>query len=265
MQLPQWWVEAVAIEYTDCRDFATRDEIWTFNFDRVSQQTLEKAVLSHRIVVYGTIWHNVHDVVFRQRLIQRMVSDIPVPLVKEPHDAIGEGPISDYHFPFLGNPVDVWDPKLDFSTHFQVLDVRQLWQWHIADFVPVEGCTYGKWISSEVDLEPLDQIRDRLASLRNPVIKPDEPGHAEFKSKVDNFYQWLDQIRQPILHALEDVHRAKRLAQASPSKATKDTPPLLSRFETFTVQRGEICSRFFVAPVSSFVPVTNMLPRLKSW
>jgi hypothetical protein len=249
MGLPEWWVEAVAIEYTDCREFATRDEIWTFNFDRVSQKSLEEAVRSHHIVVYGIIWQNVHADVFGQRAIERLVSDIPVPLVKEPSDAMAEGAISDYHFSFLSNPIDVWDPKLSFSSHFQVLDEGQLWQWRIAKFVSIEGRKYGKWISSEVDLEPLDQIHERLASLRNPVIKPDELGHADFKLKVENFYQWLDQIRQPILRALEDVHHAKRSGQASLSKVTKGVPPLLSRFEMFTVQNSKICTRFLAAPV----------------
>lgn len=249
MNLPGWWVEAIAIEHADCREFANRDEIWTFNFSRLSADILEAAVQQHHVVVYGVIWHNVHADVFRSRAIERLISNVPAPLVKEPNDAIAEGPISDYHFPFLGNPIDVWDPKLNFSTHFQVLDEGQLWQWHIADFVPVEGRTYGKWMSSEVDLEPLDQIHDRLASLRNPVIKPDEPGYANFKLKVESFYRWLDEIRQPILHALESVHRAKCLAQASSSKVTKGTPPLLSRFETFTVRNREIYSRFFAAPV----------------
>lgn len=249
MGLPEWWVEAVAIEYTDCRDFATRNEIWTFNFDRVTQADLEEAVRSRHVVVYGTICHNIHIDVFRHRTIQRLASNIPVPLVKEPNDALAEGPISEYHFPFLGNPIDVWDPKLDFSTRFQVLDEGQLWQWCVAEFVPVEGRNYGKWMSSDVDLEPLDQIHERLSSLRNPVVEPGEAGHAGFRLKVEEFYRWLDEIRQPILCRLEGVHHAKRVSQRDSSKITKRIPPLLSRFETFTVRDGEIYTSLFAAPV----------------
>lgn len=246
MSLPYWWVEAVAIEYTDCRDFADRDEIWTFNFDRLTKNILDNAIRQHKVVVNGIIWHNVHKDVFRSRLIERLVSNVPVPLGS---DAIAEGLISDYHFHFSSNPIDVWDPKLDFSAYFQVFDQDKLWQWHIADFVSIEGRKFGKWISSEVDLEPLDQIHDKLSSLRNPVIKPLEPGHAEFKSKVQDFYRWLGEIRQPILHALEDIHCAKRSALAASSKVTKVIPPVLSRFETFNVQNGEIYTKFFAAPI----------------
>jgi len=249
MGLPEWWVEAIAIEYTDCRDFATRDEIWTFNFDHVSQGELEEAVRSRHIVVYGIIYHNIHIDVFRHRLIEGLAGGIPVPLVKEPDDAVVEGPISDYHFPFLGNPIDIWDPKLSFSKDFQVLDEGRLWQWQIADFVRVEGRNYGKWISPDVDLEPLDQVHDRLSSLRNPIIKPGEPGHADFELKVREFYRWLDKIRQPILDVLEGIHRAKRYSPRAFSKITKCVPPPLSRFETFTVWDGEIQTSLFAAPI----------------
>lgn len=249
MGLPEWWVEAVAIEYADCRDFATRDEIWTFNFDRVTQVALEEAVRSRRVVVYGSICHNIHIDVFSTRAVERLVNGIPVPLIKEPDDALAEGLISDYHFPFLGNPIDVWDPKLHFSTHFQILDEGQLWQWRVAEFVPVEGRNYGKWMASDVDLEPLDQIHKRLSSLRNPVVKPGEAGHADFRLKVKEFYQWLDEIRQPILCRLEGVHHAKLVSQKDSSKITKRIPPLLSRFETFTVRDGEIYTSLFAAPI----------------
>jgi len=248
MNLPYWWVEAIAIEYTQCREYATRDEIWTFNFDKLSEGDLEKAVRSHRVVVYGILMHNVLAAVWSSRTIERLVSDIPVRLVEEPNDVIAEGPVSDYHFPFLGNPIDVWDPKLDFSSHFQVLDEGQLWQWKIAEFVPVEGRKYGKWISSEIDLEPLDQVHEKLASLRNPVIKPGEPGHADFRVRVEQFYRWLDELRRPILSALEEIH-ARCRAQASFSKVTKSEPPLISRFETFTVRDGEFYTKFFAEPV----------------
>lgn len=249
MRLPYWWIEAVAIEYTECREYATRDEIWTFNFGKLSESDLEKAVRSNHVLIQGTLMHNVNLDVWRSRTLERIVSDIPVALCEQLDDVIAEGLVSDCHFLFTTNPIDVWDPKLDFSRHFQVLENGQFWQWHIADFVRVEGRSYGKWISSEVDLEPLDQIHEKLTLLRNPVIKPGESGHADFKVKVEKFYQWLNDLRRPILTALWDVHVRKRHAVSSFPKVTNCTPPRLSRFESFTVRDGEIYTKFFAAPV----------------
>jgi len=249
MNLPYWWVKAIAIEYTECREYATRDEIWTFNFNKVSANDLEKAVRSHNVIVYGTLIHNVLPEVWSSRAIERLFSEIPVRLAEELNDGIPEGLVSDYYFPFLGNPIDVWDPKLDFSRHFQVLDDGKFWQWHIADFISVEGRKYGKWVSSEIDLEPLDQIHERLASLRNPVIRPGEPGHGDFKLKVERFYHWLDEIRQPMLSTLQEIHFKKCRVQKSFSKVTKGKPPHLSRFEMFTIRDGKFYTKFFAEPV----------------
>ena len=249
MKLPSWWVKAIAIEYTECREYATRDEIWTFNFDKISENVIEEAVRSHHVVVYGTLMHNVLADVWSSRSIERMVSDIPVRLAEERDDVIAEGRASDYHFPFIGNSIDVWDPKLDFSSYFQVLDDDHFWQWHIADFVNVEGRNYGKWVSSEIDLESLNQIHEKLASLRNPVIKHGEPGYADFKVEVERFYQWLDKLRRPLLSTLEDIHVKKRHTQVKFPKVTNCELPQLSRFESFTVRDGEIYTKFFAEPV----------------
>jgi len=249
MSLPYWWVEAIAIEYTECREYATRDEIWTFDFNRLSGYDLEKAVRSHRVVVYGILIHNILEEVVSSRTTERLVSGIPAAFVEEPDDIIPEGLVSDYCFSFSGNPIDVWDPKLNFSSHFQVLDNGHFWQWRIAEFVPVKGRNYGKWVSSEINLEPLDQIHERLAPLRNPVIKPGERGHAEFKIRIKQFYEWLDELRRPILSLLERVHVKKRHSQASFPKVVRGDPPRLSRFETFTVRNREIYTKFFAEPV----------------
>lgn len=51
-----------------------------------------------------------------------------------------------------------------------------------------------------------------------------------------------------MLSALENVHVSRR-AQANFSKVTRGEPPLLSRFEMFTVRDGQFCTKFFAEPV----------------
>ena len=145
--------------------------------------------------------------------------------------------------------MDVWDPKLNFSRYFQVLHDGQLWQWRIAEFVSVEGRNYGKWVSDDIDLEPLDQIHPRLAQLRNLPIRPGNPGHATFEQRVREFYDWLENLRTPIRQRLYDVHLMKRGSYKGPSKVVTDPPPLLSQFKDFTVRNGEILTRFHAEPI----------------
>ena len=55
LKLPYWWVESIAIEYLNCREFAEHDEIWSFNFDLISKQELIEAVQTEKIVVSSPI------------------------------------------------------------------------------------------------------------------------------------------------------------------------------------------------------------------
>jgi hypothetical protein len=249
MNLPSWWVKAIAVQYLECRDFADRDEIWTFNFNRISKNTLKAAVHQYHVIAHQAIFHNVHPEVLSSRLIEKLVSNLPVPLVKDGNDCIAEGPLSNNCVSIEFNPIDVWDPKLNFASHFQVFDNGQFWQWRIARFEQVQGRSYGKWVSDEINLDSFEEVQSKLAVLRNPIIKPEQDGHAEYKLKVEAFYMWLDGIWQPILHDLEQIHRDKLVSKKFISKVTTDSPPLLSRFETFTVQDEHIQTCFSATPI----------------
>ena len=120
-----------------------------------------------------------------------------------------------------------------------MLDDKQLWQWHFAEFTKVEGRNYGKWTSQEINIELFDMVHDRLAVLRNNRVRPGEPGHEQFRKKVEEFYKWLDSIRKPILDNLYQLHLQKRKTCINKNKVTTVVPPKLSRFEQFTVRDGE--------------------------
>lgn len=248
-RLPYWWIDAVVIEYLDCRSFAGQNEIWEFHIGAVPEELIIEALNKHNVVVFGTIVQNVHEEVFKSRLIGRMISAVPVPVGITPEDLIPNGQISPYHFPFRPNPIEKWDPKLDFSSHFQVFDEDKLWQWKIAEFISVEGRSYGKWVSDEIDLEVLDEITPKLAELRNPPIRPGQPGHSDFQKRVEEFYNWLEQIRRPITNQLYEIHSLKKKHVKGASKIITFDPPILSKFEDFTVDDGKMKTRFHAEPV----------------
>lgn len=182
-------------------------------------------------------------------MLYRLISSIPASISISSDDMIPNGPVSPNHILFLGNPIEVWDPKLNFSNYIQVLEDGNFWQWKVADFISVEGRNYGKWVSDEINLEALDDISPRLDKLRNPPIKPNEPGYNAFKKQVEEFYTWLETIRQPLREQLYELHLRKRKAYAGPSKIVEYDPPLLSKFEDFTVKDGNILTRFHAEPV----------------
>lgn len=257
--MPEWWAEAVAVEYLDCRVFATADKLWNFSFDRIIDGALHQALTNEKIVIHGTILHNVNHDSLKARVIGRLVSAVPVGLVSggNEEDIVPEGLVSDNHLVFLGNPINVSDPKTNFSSYFQVFESGKLWQWKIAEFVNVEDRPYGKWVSNEIDLECLDLVHPRLSELLNNPIRPGCPGHDEFTQRVTEFYSWLEALRSPLRKQLYAIHSRKRGSYKDRGKTVSYNPPPLSQFEDFIVKDGQIYTRFHAEPIFYRALVTH--------
>ena len=244
--IPYWWIEAIILEYLNCRHFAINEEISTYDFTKINEDQILRALSKHKVCVMDSpIVHNVHRDVLPTKIVSLMIGKSES-IAEEPDDMFPNGLISEYSFLFFNRGSD---PKHGFGTHFQVLDEGNLYQWRIANFEKVEGRHYGKWISSEVDLEPLDQIYDRLIYLKENIKKPGEKGHKQFEQKVREFYGWLDQIRKPILSQLWIIHKKNKKENENRSKVIKTQPPLLSHFEKFTVRKNKIYTKFFAEAV----------------
>ncbi len=249
LDVPRWWVESIAIEYSDCRDFAQEKDIWKFNFEKVKISDLETAVKENHIILHNFLYHNIHPAVYQTRFSFRMVSSIPAPLSETMEDIVPEGLVSQSYLHPRANPIDAWDPKLSFSSHCQVFDDGHLFQWKIAELSNVEGKNYSKYISEFFDLEPLTTIQQELETLRNSKIKPGERGYKEFKEKVEGYYRGLDDIRHPILEQLMKIHKDKLQLNSEFPKTLQFPPPVLSHFEQFIVRDNEYYTRLHVEPI----------------
>jgi hypothetical protein len=206
LQLPYWWVESIAIEYLNCRDFTTRDEIWTFNFDLISKQDLLKAVQTEKIVLSTPI-------IEYPPLGEGLLKSLKNYFLGQDYDEEGsaiEGPVSMDDFPEEVEFLDFWDPMLSFSEYFQVYDEGKFWQWKIAESITAKGETSSKWLSPEIDLTPINEMDVKLENLRDNIIKPGEQGHAEFKLEVESYYRELRNIRSGIFSNLWKIHQKNR-------------------------------------------------------
>ena len=121
-----------------------------------------------------------------------------------------EGNISKDNFPDKVEFLDFWDPKLSFSEYFQVYDDGKFWQWEIAESTPIKGKSYNKWVSSLIDLTPINDMDIKLRKIRNNIIEPGKPGNAEFKLEVENFYEELKRVRTEIISQLWKIHQKKK-------------------------------------------------------
>ena len=250
-EVPEWWARAVAVEYLDCRRFAGAKEIWEFDFSLVSDAELSAALDSARVLIGDGVFHNVRPESLRTRMIGGLVGAPMSRLSPQVDHAIPEGPIGAHAVHLLGNPIDVWDPKLSLGTHVMVRDDDgTLYQWQFATFAAVAGTAHGEWRSDFIDLSSFDEVRVRLARLRNqPVVRrPGQPGHAEFEAEVSDFYAWLEGIRAPIREQLLRFHRERR-GKAWTATGAAAPPPNLSLFEEFQVRDGTMLTRLHGEPL----------------
>lgn len=234
LNFPEWWVEAVAIEYTNCREFGVgRDSIWSINFDLVKESELEDALQKYNTVISADIiYHNVRPEVIVNRFLDNGSSP---PLTNDNGSAIVEGLASENWCPFRFNDINMVDPKQKIGSYFHVYEDGELWQWKFADFVDVEGSDYGKFISEDINLEVFYKQHVKYMQLCNDV-KIEKLNKTLIIKKIDEYFKWINRIRTPLLTKIYVLHKERKNSCNYVSKATKFIPPNLSRLESYKIE-----------------------------
>lgn len=248
--MPNWWEEAIAIEYLPCRDYLKGDRLSQFDFSLITNTQLEDAIKKHKIVSYGVIIHNVDPRVFKQKTISGLIGEATKPIVESDLDAVvPNGVVSKKYFPSLLNPIEVYDPLETFNSHIQVFDEGVLYQWEVARFEGVKDRHYGRWVSDYVDLSAFDENYDEfqeLISLKQQTKSSPE----EFVEKAKLYIEKIQSLRLNVFNQLLDIHsELKESDQTSKKKSVHYDPPLLSRFETMRIEDGEISTKASMAPI----------------
>lgn len=248
--IPNWWKQAIAIEYLPCRDFLKGDRISQFDFSLITEEQLEDAINRHKIVSYGMIIHNVDPRTFQQKAILGLIGGVTKPIVDGDSAAIiPNGVVSRNHFPNLVNPIEVCDPLETFNSHIQVLDNGVLYQWEIARFEGVKDRHYGRWVSDYVDLSAFDDNYDEFQELillkRKTKDSPEE-----YIKRAKLYIEKIQSLRLDVFSKLLEVHNdLKNSDRSSKNKVVEYAPPLLSHFETMKIEGGEISTKASMAPI----------------
>jgi len=246
--VPAWLVHALAIEYLDCREYALPPTVWKFNFGRVESSQLGALVRGPAVVFTSPVFHNYK--LLPAAITARLVSNVPMPPALDVRDLVPEGPVSSYHVAGIDNPPEVWDPKLNFSTHMQVRDYGKLWQWEVARFVAVPGRQSGRWESDHLDVRALEDVDAKLAVLRNARPRRWSPlARRDFKRRVSEFYADVEGKRAPIRVSAVALHKQLVENFSSPGHIATHEPPLLSHFDQFRVRHSRVHTTFHAEPL----------------
>ncbi|HET7148946.1 MAG TPA: hypothetical protein VFI73_10655 [Candidatus Nitrosopolaris sp.] len=121
-------MQSVIVEYFPCRKFLENESLWNFDFGTLDDRLISTLPQKHVVIPEYHIVQNIRPEDFRQRLLLTAYGGSPVAEMDE-KDIYPEGILNSTCFPVLGNPIDIWDPKLNFNTVAIVLDDRSFYQW----------------------------------------------------------------------------------------------------------------------------------------
>lgn len=249
-KLPKWWVESIVVEYLDCRNYAVNNDIWEFDFSRINETDLIDALNTYNIIICrGILTQNYHKDSWFYRFPLIAGIGYTCPTCKSEDEIFPNGPVSDYHFIFEGNPLQTWDPKLSLSKKFQVYDQGKIWQWHFSDLLHVEGTNHEKYISNIVDLEPFNILSQKVNDLRNNIVLPGQDKYEEFKEKIINMYEEITIERRRIFSKLIQYHHEKVTNNDYIDKTINHIPPFISRHETITIQKNKCYAKIYAEAI----------------
>ena len=242
-ELPEWWVEAVLVEYYPCREFLEGEEVWLFNFDLVDDSI--SSLPSKKVVVGDhTLFHNIKAEDLKLRILMGLVGDPISPASTKKSTIIPEGPVNSYYIPMSFNAIDVLDPKLGFSDRAVVFDSGTFYQWTIAETYPIKGTHQVWWKSLLFDLNGLKAINDKIQKNRNTVVT--EENKQTLKEELRKLYEELDGVREPIRQKIWEYHEAERKRQTSTPQLSDKYPPLLTPLDSVTLQEGKYRIRTYL-------------------
>ena len=204
-----------------------------------------------KVVINGSIlFHNIRPEDVKARMLLGLIGTPMMPLGKDL--IIPEGPVSGYSFPFQANPIDVWDPKLGFSSYAQILDEGRFYQWKIAEFsADYHPSPHKGWFRSDLfDLEPLRIINDEIQVLRNEPIPADTRALEALRRRICEKYNELEKIRKTIRQKVLEYHQSQKhkFVMAETKLPTKP-PPVITYLDSIQVSEGEYKIRFHIEPV----------------
>lgn len=243
LNLPYWWVESVFVEYFPCRRFFEDGELWTFDFDMVPKNLVEKFD-EKKIVMPGFyIAQNIQPKDLGRRTALANTGSPIVPIDKE--IIYPEGKLNDTAFPFLGNHIVMWDFKLNPHSLAVVRDGSSLYQWNVGE-VDSKYKPGSSWTVSDIfDSAPLWDVYEELKKIRTRE-NFDNPT-SELKKQVAELYEKLEGERQKIREKIWEYHLEKK-KEIQVEKLPDEKPPHLTEFDTITLEEGKYKIHTYLEP-----------------
>jgi hypothetical protein len=232
--LPIWWIQSAVIEHLPCRRFLENGRLWQFDFNIFDKKSVATILDKSVVVPEYYIVQNVSRNDFFQRLQMSAFGGSPVAEMEE-KELFPEGILNDTCFTVLGNPIDIWDPKLGFNTHTVVLDSGLLYQWKIASLYHIND--HSSWYKSDLfNLLPLWNIYQKIKLMNTPDNLNDPTD--ETKARLEDHYNNLESGRVTLREKIWEYHLEKK-SEIENVRTTPSNTPRFTILDSFRYRNGQ--------------------------
>ena len=259
INLPEWLVEAIVVEYLPCRRFLEDDAFVTLDFSLVTAQDIERITRPFIILNGAMLIHNAADTVFKDRMLAG-ISNLPISRASiSPTTFIAQGQVSPSYQPFWFKHIEAedWKFELNIYAHALVVEEHDMFQWAVVTTnTPSSVKTWQQWhpnsdsIFSSEQLEKLYHIRDTFCrGIAYQPIPPDEKATLAVRSQLEKLYDELEAMRFEMRQTVFEYHEQSKKTPEARSQYTEEQPPLITIFDETAIEDHSFRIRTHVEPI----------------
>ncbi len=256
VNLPEWLVESIIVEYLPCRRFLQRNALVLLDFNLVTEQDLQRIVGPNVILNGILLIHNAPLSVFKDRILAG-ISNIPMTRASEISSTfIPEGQVSPSFRLFMYEPISTTDWKMELSiyTRALVIDKEGKFQWSVTTNALISADTSQKWYISELfskeQLEELRLIHDEFyMDIARQPLPASKIAISDMRKRLEKLYEDLESLRISMRQTVLQYHEQAKQKPEARSSYTEEPPPLLTIFDETTVENGSFKIRSYMEPL----------------
>ena len=256
LNLSEWLVEALIVEYLPCRHFLENDSLVLLDFNLITEQDIQQIELPYVILNGIVLVHNAISSVFKDRMLAG-IANLPMTRTSTSSTTfIPEGQVSPSYQLFFYEPIGSTDWKMELSVFTRALVIAEdgIFQWSVTGEALISVDTSQKWYTSEIfsneQLEELRRIHDEFhMDIGRQPFPTDEEASLATRKRLEKLYEDLETLKAEMRQTVLKYHNYAKQKPEARAAYTEETPPLLTIFDEAVVQNGSFKIRSYMEPL----------------
>ncbi len=249
LDLPEWLVEALIIEYLPCRRFLENDTLVLIDFNTITAQDISQIPKPYVILNGIFVVHNIAPNVLSDR---KYVNLLRLPMLAADEAIfVPQGKISPVYL--VPEYSDITDWKMESGTfRTLIIEENSMFQWKAIDDVPEDASQEQDTseVYSDDQLKAVNRIRDKFyANFAVGSFPADAAVSSKMREELKTLYEDLEILRVSMRQTVLEYHNLAKQKPEALSSYTEDPPPLTTIFDETIVKNGSFEIRSYIEPL----------------